>query len=208
MLLEFKFGNFKSFKDLTEFSMYATNIKELEDENVIENNNLKILKSTAIFGANASGKSNLIYALGFMKNFVLNFFQKSKITDKIPIDNFKLDTKSENEPSFFEISFIQNEKKYRYGFEINKDRVISEWLYLYNSRKESMLFRRDRSNYKFGIKFKEGRGLEEKTRDNVLFYQWLLNLTVDFLKKYYNGLQRYNLLKTKIHFYIFLFQWN
>ncbi len=173
MLIQFSVGNYRSFKDIVTLSMVAANItakyKELDTNNVFSiNNNINLLKSAAIYGANASGKSNLIRAFGFMRQFVLNSSKESLSTDPIQVERFRLNTVTENEPSFFEVIFYLNGKRYRYGFEIDNQRIYSEWLYHAGVR-ETKLFTRNQGDFSLSKVFKEGKGLTERTRNNALF---------------------------------------
>ena len=123
MLIGFSVGNYKSFKETVTLSMVASSIteeeKELDENNVFEiNHKLNLLKSAAIYGANASGKSNLIAAINFMKWFVLNSSKETQVSEAIYIEAFRLSTQTEKEPSFFEIVFLLEEKTFRYGFEV------------------------------------------------------------------------------------------
>jgi hypothetical protein len=173
MLIEFSVGNYRSFKNRVTLSMVVANIttkdKELDSNNLFSvDNNIKLLKSATIYGANASGKSNLIKAFGFMRKFVLNSSRESLSTDPIQVERFRLNTETENEPSFFEVIFYLNEKRYRYGFEVDEQKVHSEWLYHANI-KETKLFTRNQDGFSISKVFKEGKGLVERTRDNALF---------------------------------------
>lgn len=105
MLIEFSVGNYRSFKEQATFSMVAANLvakdKKLDENNVFEiDNDLKLLKSAAIYGANASGKSNLATALKFMRWFMINSSKETQSTDKIGVERFKLSTETEAKPSF------------------------------------------------------------------------------------------------------------
>jgi uncharacterized protein len=170
MLIEFSVGNFLSYKDITKFSMIASSKKEHEDKNVIRiNNKLRLLKSSVIYGANASGKSNLFRAMRFMRSFVINSSKETQATEPIKVQNFKLSTETESKPCFFEIIFISKNIKYKYGFEIDKEKVHSEWLFYSPKGKETMLFKRSFQEYEIGLQFKEGKEVKSKTRDNALF---------------------------------------
>lgn len=170
MLLEFSVGNYLSFKDKVTLSMEAASINELEESNNFTFGKYELLKSAVIYGANASGKSNLIKAMAFMKNLVFNSSKESQAEEPIKVENFRLSTETENKPSFFEIVFMCDQKKYRYGFEVDKERVHSEWLFFTPSRREAKLFTREKENIEIGTTyFKEGKDLEEKTRSNALF---------------------------------------
>lgn len=174
MLIEFSVENYLSFKDLNTLSMVGVKaFKEHEDSNTFQiEPDIKLLKSTGIYGNNASGKSNVIDSMKFMRRFVLNSFRDALIDDsnkRFPLEKFKLSEESEEKPSFFEIVFIQNDRKYRYGFELDYQEVVSEWLY-HTTSKEVPLFKRDRQKIEINkSSFKEGGKLEEKTKENVLF---------------------------------------
>jgi AAA15 family ATPase/GTPase len=146
MLIEFSVGNYRSFKEKVTFSMVAANLvakdKKLDENNVFTvNEDLKLLKSAAIYGANASGKSNLAKALVFMKKFMIDSSRETQSVDKIKVEPFRLSTETEKEPSFFELVFLVDNVQYRYGFEANQDRVISEWLFYVPKLRETKLQR-------------------------------------------------------------------
>lgn len=170
MLIQFRVGNFLSFKDIVTFNMIASTKNELEDFNVFPvDNKLRLLKSAVVYGANASGKSNLFKAMKFFRSFVLYSSKESQATEKIKVSNFKLSSQTELEPFFFEIILIQDGTRYRYGFQVDKNIVQQEWLFYVPKGKETKLFTREGKNYKIGTHFKEGNGLTEKTRENALF---------------------------------------
>lgn len=173
MLIEFSVGNYKSFKEKVTFSMVAANIvakdKKLDDNNVFAvDNELKLLKSAAIYGANASGKSNLAKALSFMKWFMINSFKETQSTEKINVEHFRLSTETEKEPSFFEIVFLMDNQKYRYGFEATQDKVVSEWLFYVPKLRETKLFEREQNKITISKTYKAD-GIQRYTRDNALF---------------------------------------
>jgi len=170
MLIEFKVGNFRSFKDIVTLSMVASPDKEHIETNTVElNKKLKLLRSTVIYGANASGKSNLFKAMAFMRYFALNSSKETQVTDQIDVERFRLSTAVESEPSSFEVTFLIDNTRYRYGFQIDENKVHNEWLFYVPSTREAVLFTRENGKTKLGGDFKEGKGLESKTRDNALF---------------------------------------
>jgi AAA15 family ATPase/GTPase len=146
----------------------ANSIKEYP-ENLINTGNLNLLRSAAIYGANASGKSNLLTAMRFMQWFVTNSATRMQIDENINVVPFKLDADTENQPSFFEIGFIQNETPFRYGFEVDTKSIVKEWLFYTKGKKEHELFIREADAIDTSDEFKEGKGLETKTRNNALF---------------------------------------
>lgn len=170
MLIEFSVANFLSFKDRVTFSMVASNDDALQESNVFTWGKKRLVKSAVIYGANASGKSNLLSAMGFMRHMVLNSSKDTQANEEIDVDAFKLSTECEDKPSFIEIVFVRNSITYRYGFEADRKKVHSEWLFTVPATKEAELFVREDSRIKVNrIRFKEGRDLEPKTRDNALF---------------------------------------
>lgn len=184
MLVEFTVGNYCSFRDAKTLSMVASVIKEHKDTNVFNiklpkasrAKEINLLKSSVIYGANASGKSNLIKAIAFMKYLVLNSAKDMQASDKIPVDRFLLSSEKDNEPSFFEIIFIYQGVRYRYGFEVDQATFVNEWLFHAPKGKEAKLFVREENNFDLGPNFKEGKGLQDKTRGNALF----LSVTAQF----------------------------
>ena len=129
MLINFSIQNYKSIYKRLDLSFTAEPIKQHEENNLIETDyQVNLLKSLAIYGANASGKSNLIKALTFMRDFVLTSASRTESEQKINIDPFKLLIKSQNEPTLFEVDMIVNEKRYKYGFELFRLRVEKEYL--------------------------------------------------------------------------------
>lgn len=174
MLIEFTVGNFRSFRERQTLSMVAAPLKsrepDVDENNVIQvPDNPDLLSSAVIYGANASGKSNLIAALIFMKRFVMHSLKETKATGGILAEPFRLHTGTRQQPSHFEIVFIEGGKRYRYGFEVTKERVIAEWLYYVPSTREARLFERNSEAITVGNYFREGRDLEQHTRPNALF---------------------------------------
>ena len=172
MLVQFRVSNFLSFKDEVTFSMVSANIKEHFDSNVFQaRKDLRLLKSAVIYGANASGKSNLFNAMKFMRSFTLNSSKNMQSGEKISVEKFKFSTETENNPSLFEMIFVKDNIRYRYGFEVNQVAVMSEWLYrvVASKKTEELLFYREEDRFEIGKFYKEGIGLEQKTRKNALF---------------------------------------
>jgi len=172
MLVEFSVGNFRSFLQPVTLSMQAAKLrasdKRLDQENVFQANGTSLLRSAAIYGANASGKSNLIRALLFMRNFVLRSSTESQAEEPIKVDRFRLSTVARETPAHFQIVFCLDGRRYRYGFEVDEHRVRAEWLY-HTQQRETRLFVREGDQYDISNVFREGRGLEGRTRNNALF---------------------------------------
>lgn len=173
MLIGFTVGNFRSIKSPVTFSMVAGKIvsknKAIDQSNLFQyKEGVKLLKTAAIYGANASGKSNLFRAIVFFKNFVKNSSKETQAEENIPVESFKLSTTTEKRPSFFEMVFDIGGSIFRYGFEVDQKTIHSEWLFRTKER-ETVLFKREFQKISVRGGFPEGEGLEEKTRENTLF---------------------------------------
>lgn len=163
MLVQFNFKNYKSFRDEASLDLSATKITEHEDH-VVEMANDKFLKVAAIYGANASGKSNVYDAFDFMTYYVAQSFKfggendsRQKVdTDYVKVKPFLFDKKSKEEESTFEVFYVDNSentgKIYQYGFALRNDEVVEEWLY---SKAKTA-----RNNYKTIFYRKKGEELE------------------------------------------------
>lgn len=179
MLIEFRTSNFLSFEDEATLSMVASADKTFEEDNVIHvSEKLRLLKSATIYGANASGKSNFLKALSFMRALILYAPEISR-QGVIPDRTFRLNSKGKKEPSYFEILFLKNGMRFRYGFEVGQNRIASEWLFYTPTSRETLLFTRNEEGITIGSSFKEGRGLEERVKDNRLFLPLVADLNND-----------------------------
>ncbi|MBC5605999.1 AAA family ATPase [Bacteroides difficilis] len=169
MIINFTVGNYRSFRDKKVLSMEATAIKEL-NESIIERDGYKLLPSAVIYGANSSGKSNLLKAIRKFREMI-STSSKLNSTDKLNITPFLLNPHTVQEPSSFEIELLINKQIYTYGFTADNQKVYEEWLYVKKgkNKKEICLFGRIEEGIGIGDEYSEGVGLEEKVRDNGLF---------------------------------------
>lgn len=170
MLTRFSVENFLSFKSKQTLDLTAVNTcKERLSENTFSINGEKLLRSVVMYGANASGKSNLINAIFIFAKFIINSAKDYVSSEAIPVIPFMLNENSINEPSKFEIEFFINKKKYRYGFHATKKAIIKEWLY----EQDKLAFFRALDGEEDVIQvekiFKSAYGLEARTRKNALF---------------------------------------
>lgn len=169
MLIQFSVKNFASFKDKQIFSMEAGTGDE-NIENII-NVDEKILKSTALYGANASGKTNLIKAFSAAIMMIRLSNNRQPGEKLMQMEPFAFDDATKNEPCEFEFIFYANNNKYVYGFKADKDKVYEEYLYQYFSAKATRIFERTNcNNYKF-LQLDEGKlnSIKEQNLDNKLF---------------------------------------
>jgi uncharacterized protein len=183
MLIEFSVGNYRSFKEKVTFSMVAANLVS-QDKNLDVNNvfavdkELSLVKSAAIYGANASGKSNLAKAIQFMKWFMVNSSKETQSTEAIGVERFKLSTETDDQPSFFEIVFLLDGQQHRYGFTADREKVVSEWLYYVPKKRETKLFFRQGDEFDIARVYKAD-GIATKTRSNALFLSVSAQFNVD-----------------------------
>lgn len=146
MIEEFSFGNFWSFKDMQTLNMGAAKIKSknprLDTVNLIPvDEELSLLKSKAIYGANASGKSNVIKALVTYIRIINESVRNEKVLEMV--ESFQLSNQSMNGPSFFQLTFRMENIRYRYGFESDYESIKSEWLFSTPKSREQTLFIRE-----------------------------------------------------------------
>jgi uncharacterized protein len=174
MLIEFRIGNFRSFAEPQTFSLVASSDTR-HPHNCTAFGKLRLLKSAAIYGANASGKSNLIKAFGFMRQFVLYSATTMNVGDEIPVAPFQLDPESRGRASFFEVAFVVGDVRFQYGFTATSKRVEDEWLIAYpKGRPQHLLERRfnletEQTTWAFrGELRKEELLLKQRTRGNGL----------------------------------------
>ena len=183
MLLQFNVKNYLSFKNEVVLSLYANKNKDHLDHLIAEGKE-KVLPVIAVYGANASGKTNLIRAINAAVQFIRrsNSMQSSDVTGMIP---FQFDNESVRMPTKMDFVFICDGDKYEYGFEADSENVYEEYLYVYHSAKPSMIFERTNINqYKFSAGNKrELSQYIEKNQPNQLFLctasAWNCQLTKD-----------------------------
>ena len=165
-LIAFKFGNFRSYKEDFEISLEAMNYKELEENYHIRKK--KLLNSAIIYGANASGKSNILRAFNVMRQIVLRSVKREE-KDQLPVEPFLLDIETRDSPSFFEITIFANNHRYRYGFEATKTTIKTEWFFWTKNVRESQLFLREKKVIKINnSEFEMAKIIKEIVPNNAL----------------------------------------
>ncbi|HIP26749.1 MAG TPA: ATP-binding protein [Flavobacteriaceae bacterium] len=167
MLVQFEVNNFASIKDTVTFGLNAGK----KDTHSFPVRKYNLLQSVVLYGANASGKSNLLKAMNMMASLVLNKNKVSSSVDSLEHQPFLLNSETETASTSFEMIFIIDEIIYRYGFEYDSKTVYAEWLFADEKGTEAKLFYRDVDDgfYVNPTKFKEGKGLEDRTLENHLF---------------------------------------
>ncbi len=170
MLLDFTVENFRSFYEKRTLTLQAQKLSEEAKDNVANMLSYRLLKTLAVYGANSSGKSNLIEALRQMR-LCVHSSVKLNPGDPLPFDPFLL-VKDNVLPTMFEVTFLKNNYCYRYGFAYTETSIVEEWLFGKTTprSKEQALFIRNSDGIAFeDKKFPEGIGLESKVNSNRLF---------------------------------------
>lgn len=166
MLLMFKVKNYTSFKNESILDMRATSYVQHPTHVIRVNDNLGLLKATALYGANASGKSNLISAMFFFEQYIFSQFINKKENEDFESNEFGMKMKLEpfslsneiNDASEFDIIFLHNDKQIQYGFECTSKEVLNEWLFI-NDKK---VFERTGTEISFGNKYQRMLGAYKK----------------------------------------------
>lgn len=196
MLIEFSVTNYRSILERQTLSMAAsTYFKELESLNTFvpdpDDGVPRLLRSTVLYGPNASGKSTLIQALRFAKGQILNSHKESQEGEEIDVVPFKLTAQSRADDSEFEITFVEQGVRYEYGFGCNRQRFTEEWLIAYPLGRAQKWFHRvfdaaaGKDAYKFSTTFLGGRkryDWAEETRSNALYFSRVVQLNNEQLK--------------------------
>lgn len=147
MLIQFSFNNYKSFKDETVLNLQALGAAKNSYYSHSYGKSSNVVKTAAVYGANASGKTKLFEAFRFLKIFVC----PPKTDNRIPVldywkssyDAFRLNTNMVDKASFFEAIFIIDDIQYRYGVELTAEKIMAEWLYMKKQREINVFDRED-----------------------------------------------------------------
>lgn len=189
-------GNYKSIRTLQELNMTKTPAKEKAATNTfsieVGESSHSLLTTATIYGANASGKSNLVHAVRTMRDIVVSS-SKGQIGDGLPYDPFRLSKSTRNEPTELEAIFISEGVKYQYGFVYDENRILEEWLYAYPRKKAQKWFLRawDVENQKYAWQFGrfftgEKQVWVNSTRPNSLFLSTAVQLNSANLRPVFN----------------------
>lgn len=192
MLLEFRVQNFRSLRDSQALSLVASGDSTSAATHLADTG-LKALpravRSAAIFGPNASGKTNLVYALGFMRAVVAESATVIQPGQTYNVAPFKLDAASAAEPTTFEVTFVLAGVRHQYGFSMTPQRIVDEWLLVYRSAKPQQWLMRQhdaktgQTSYEFSTHLTGPRKTwQEATRDNALFLSTAVQLNSELLR--------------------------
>ncbi|MFZ5655303.1 MAG: AAA family ATPase [Pseudomonadota bacterium] len=192
MLIQFRVTNFRSLRDEQVLSMVASRDKTLRDTHTLAtgiNAAPALLRSAAIYGPNAGGKSNLIKALQYMRGVVVESATAIQPGQIFSVQPFRLDAESSGKPTEFEATFVVDGIRHQYGFAMTAERIVSEHLLVYRAFKPQHWFKRHfdeesgRDRYDFGPGLKGQKAVwESATRPNALFLSMAVQLNSEQLK--------------------------
>ena len=169
MLIRFTVENFLSFNQRIDFNMIAADNTH-HSHHVVKGDSedsIRLLRTSIIYGANASGKSNLIKAMKFARDFIVDGVEKNT---NININNFKLDKTCYTKPSRFEFEFRNQDKQYAYGFLVDKHEIHEEWLFEIGINTEIPIYERTGKKYNFdNFNHEFFSNLSEDTKNSVRY---------------------------------------
>jgi len=197
MLIRFTVENFLSFNQLVELNLIASEENDLE-HHIIKGQSRKdidLLRTSILYGANASGKSNLIRAMGFARKFIVNGIAKNR---GINVKHFKLDTSCYHKPSRFEFEFNFQGVQYAYGFSIDKNQVHEEWLFEMGHQLEIPVFERVENTISFNFEHPIFLNISEEEKQEISYEGRSTGANLLFLT---------NCHERNIQRFLFIYQW-
>jgi AAA15 family ATPase/GTPase len=185
MLLEFRVCNYRSIGEEQVLSLIPANKQKDHLQNILTKGKYQALNAISLYGQNGSGKSNLLLAMSFLDKLI-HISARTSSTTKLPYDPFLLREGWEGKPTRFEITFVLNDNRYRYGLEFTEKEVQKEWLFRKSQSREVSLFEREGSTIDVSSGFNGSKKIIdaaiEATRDNALFLSTCDMLNVEEAK--------------------------
>ena len=169
MLIEFRFKNYRSFRDEATLSMEATGLGPFK-KSLISYGSLNLLPSVAIYGKNGGGKSNVIRAFWLAVQFIKNAQRTQHENAKIPVIPFALNDYSEDEPTEFEFIYTLDGIKYWYSFAATKEKIYKEYLYHAPKGQKALVFKRENQSFIFTEEKAKRKLISETVASNQLFF--------------------------------------
>ena len=170
MLIEFRFKNYRSFRDEATLSMEATGLSSFKNSLIPLTPTVKLLPACAIYGKNGGGKSNVIRAFWLAVQFIRNAQRTQHERAVIPVNPFTLNDYSKDEPTEFDFVYTVNGIKYWYGFSATRERVFSEYLYHAPKEKKALIFNRTGQEFSFTEEKTKRSMIGEMVAENQLFF--------------------------------------
>lgn len=195
VLLKFRACNARSFSGDLEFSLLATGMAEKRYIRSVPwrsgGSSLGVLATAGVFGANGSGKSNLLKAMDDMRSHVLHSFRMGDPDGGIPRQPFLLDRSRRTDPTRYEIDLVLDGVRHEYGFIVDDQHVLEEWAYWFPKGRAAMIFRRVKDEVDAGsISRQKTRAVRELLRPNALFLSTAASAKHDALLPLYNWFGR------------------
>lgn len=190
MLIDFSVENFKSIKDEALLSLVATPAKEHREAHVVTakrkegSRPISLLRSAAIYGPNAAGKTNFISALRLMQDYIVTPGRRPSALYTTP---FLFDSDCKTEPTTFDVVCMVDRVRYQYGFSLRRDAVVKEWLYAWPHGRVQTWFERQDDTWKLGNKLSGDKEVWRRaTRPDALFLSTAASLNSDQLRPVYD----------------------
>ncbi len=194
MLVEFTVENFKSIRDEARLNLVAGRGDERRDTHLVKpehsggKHNEPLVRSAAIYGPNAAGKSNLVNALSTMKYVVTH---STEDLDELPVTPFRLDPDCEDEATMLEVLFVAEGVRYQYGFRATRHHVTDEWLFAWPRGRVQVWYERTANAWKFGPKLTGDKKVWQRaTRPNALYLSTAVLLNCRQLRPIYNWFKK------------------
>lgn len=170
MLIEFRFKNYRSFRDEATLSMEATGLSSFKNSLIPLTSTVKLLPACAIYGKNGGGKSNVIRAFWLAVQFIRNAQRTQHERAVIPVNPFSLNDYSKDEPTEFDFVYTVNGIKYWYGFSATREKVFSEYLYHAPKGQKALIFNRTGQEFSFTEEKTKRSMIGEMVAENQLFF--------------------------------------
>lgn len=200
MLIEFGVKNWRSIKETQTLSLVMDKGGELVESNSFESAakaTARLLRSSAIYGPNAAGKSNFIHAMQTMRKIVVESASKGQRGDPVPVVPFLLDSETEKAPTEFEVLIVAEGVRYQYGFSATTERIIEEWLLAYPVGRPQRWFDRAWNSETQSYDWEMGSALsgqkqiwQDATRENALFLSTAVQLNSKQLQPVYDWFKK------------------
>ncbi len=197
MLLEFRVCNYRSIGEEQVLSLIPANKQKDHVQNILTKGKYQALNAISLYGQNGSGKSNLLLAMSFLDKLI-HISARTSSTTKLPYDPFLLREGWEGKPTRFEITFVLDDNRYRYGLEFTEKEVQKEWLFRKSQSREVSLFEREGSTIDVSSGFNGSKKIIdaaiEATRDNALFLSTCDMLNVEEAKNIFNWFRYFGMI--------------
>jgi len=197
MLLEFRVCNYRSIGEEQVLSLVPANKQKDHLQNILTKGKYQALNAISLYGQNGSGKSNLLLAMSFLDKLI-HISARTSSTTKLPYDPFLLREGWEGKPTRFEITFVLEDNRYRYGLEFTEKEVQKEWLFRKAQSREVSLFEREGSTIDVSSGFNGSKKIidaaVEATRDNALFLSTCDMLNVEEAKTIFNWFRYFGMI--------------